>query len=67
MTSCNSLLVVSIKFLLLILSLSRSVLGAEGDTGDIQNDVMDVTLFRGAANNTWFEVYFNAESIEGAE
>ena len=28
---------------------------------------MDVTLFRGAANNTWFEVYFNAEPIEGAE
>ena len=64
MISCNSLLVVSIKFLLLILSLSRSVLGAEDDTGDIQNDVMDVTLFRGAANNTWFEVYFNAEPLK---
>ena len=34
---------------------------------DVQNDVMDVTLFRGAANNTWFEVYFNAVPEEGAE
>ena len=61
----NRLLFVSIKFLLVILFLYRSALGAEGYTGDIQNDVMDVTLFRGAANNTWFEVYFNAEPIEG--
>ena len=67
MISYNSVPVASIKFLPLILSLSRSVLGAEGDTGDIQNDVMDVTLFRGAANNTWFEVYFNAIPVEGAE
>ena len=44
-----------------------SVLAAEMDTGDIQNDVMDVTLFRGAANNTWFEVYFNAVPSDGAE
>lgn len=34
---------------------------------DIQNDVMDVTLFRGAANNSWFEVYFNAPPTAGAE
>ena len=67
MITYNRLLFVSTKFLLLILFLYRSALGAEGDTGDIQNDVMDVTLFRGAANNTWFEVYFNAEPIEGAE
>ncbi|MGK0223434.1 MAG: pimeloyl-ACP methyl ester carboxylesterase, partial [Limisphaerales bacterium] len=34
---------------------------------DVQNDVMDVTLFRGAANNTWYEVYFNAPPTAGAE
>ena len=34
---------------------------------DIQNDEMDVTLFRGAANNSWFPVYFNALLEEGAE
>ena len=45
----------------------HSVLAAEMDTGDIQNDVMDVTLFRGAANNTWFEVYFNAVPGDGSE
>ena len=67
MITYNRLLFVSIEFLLLILFLYRSASGAEGDTGDIQNDVMDVTLFRGAANNTWFEVYFNAEPVKGAE
>ena len=45
MISYNRLMYVSIKFLLLILFFYRSALGAEGDTGDIQNDVMDVTLF----------------------
>ena len=34
---------------------------------DVQNDVMDVTLFRGAANNSWFEVYFNALPVVGAD
>jgi len=28
---------------------------------------MDVTLFRGAANNSYFEVYFNAKPTPGAE
>lgn len=40
---------------------------AQESAVDVQNDVMDVTLFRGAANNTWFEVYFNAVPIEGVE
>lgn len=34
---------------------------------DVQNDEMDVTLFRGAANNSYFPVYFNAEPEAGAE
>ena len=46
---------------------SSWLFAAELDTGDVQNDVMDVTLFRGAANNTWFEVYFNAEPTLGSE
>jgi len=34
---------------------------------DIQNEEVDVTLFRGAANNSYFEVYFRALPEEGAE
>ena len=34
---------------------------------DVQNDEIDVTLFRGAANNSYFPVYFNALPGEGAE
>jgi pimeloyl-ACP methyl ester carboxylesterase len=34
---------------------------------DVQNDEIDVTLFRGAANNTYFPVYFNALPEAGAE
>jgi len=34
---------------------------------DVQNDEIDVTLFRGAANNSYFPVYFNALPEEGAE
>ena len=34
---------------------------------DLQNDEMDVTLFRGAANNSYFPVYFNALPVKGAE
>ena len=35
--------------------------------GAFENDESDVTLFRGAANNSWFPVYFNAEPEPGAE
>ena len=35
--------------------------------GAFENDESDVTLFRGAANNSWFPVYFNAEPQPGAE
>jgi len=34
---------------------------------DLQNDEMDVTLFRGAANNSYFAVYFNALPTAGAQ
>ncbi len=34
---------------------------------DIQNDEIDVTLFRGAANNSYFPVYFKALPEKGAE
>lgn len=34
---------------------------------DVQNDEMDVTLFRGAANNSYFPVYFEALPEKGAE
>ena len=34
---------------------------------DVDNDEMDVTLFRGAANNSYFAVYFNALPTAGAE
>jgi len=33
---------------------------------DLDNDEMDVTLFRGAANNSYFAVYFNALPAAGA-
>lgn len=42
--------------------------GAEAEKSiDIQNDEIDVTLFRGAANNTYFPVYFKALAEEGAD
>lgn len=34
---------------------------------DIQNEEVDVTLFRGAANNSYFEVYFRAQPEAGAD
>lgn len=34
---------------------------------DVQNEEVDVTLFRGAANNSYFEVYFKALPEDGAE
>jgi len=59
------------KFAILItaifISLPSLFAAEQSSTVDVQNDVMDVTLFRGAANNTWFEVYFNAVPTAGAE
>jgi len=34
---------------------------------DVQNDEIDVTLFRGAANNSYFEVYWKAKPEPGAD
>jgi pimeloyl-ACP methyl ester carboxylesterase len=34
---------------------------------DVQNEEIDVTLFRGAANNSYFEVYWKALPEEGAD
>jgi pimeloyl-ACP methyl ester carboxylesterase len=58
-----------LKTVLLAASIPLSnVYAAEQETGvDVQNDEIDVTLFRGAANNTYFEVYFRALPEEGAE
>jgi pimeloyl-ACP methyl ester carboxylesterase len=47
------------------LIMSVGTTGAEAV--DVQNDVMDVTLFRGAGNNSWFEVYFKADLVNGAD
>ena len=47
------------------LIMSAGTTGAEAV--DVQNDVMDVTLFRGAGNNSWFEVYFKADLVNGAD
>ncbi|MFT4767995.1 MAG: pimeloyl-ACP methyl ester carboxylesterase [Glaciecola sp.] len=53
-------------FFTALLSLSKTYAEEAEKVLDVQNDVMDVTLFRGAANNSWFEVYFNALPIAGA-
>ncbi|MEH6519430.1 MAG: hypothetical protein V7742_22360 [Halioglobus sp.] len=50
-----------------LLALSSAYAANVEKVVDVQNDVMDVTLFRGAANNSWFEVYFNALPTAGAE
>ncbi|MDG1234049.1 MAG: alpha/beta hydrolase, partial [Pseudomonadales bacterium] len=50
-----------------LFSLSSTYAANAEKVVDVQNDVMDVTLFRGAANNSWFEVYFNALPTADAE
>ncbi len=49
-----------------LLPLSSVYANAE-DVIDEQNDEIDVTLFRGAANNSYFEVYWKALPEKGAE
>jgi len=57
--------------MLLGLMAAYTLIMSGGTTGaeavDVQNDVMDVTLFRGAGNNSWFEVYFKADLVNGAD
>lgn len=50
-----------------LISLPNVYAAEQGTVVDVQNDEMDVTLFRGAANNTYYEVYFNARPTAGAE
>ena len=41
-----------------VLFFSGNYAGAADKVIDVQNDEIDVTLFRGAANNSYFPVYF---------
>lgn len=50
-----------------LISWSNVYAASQQTAVDIQNDEMDVTLFRGAANNSYFAVYFNALPHGGAE
>ena len=50
-----------------LFSLPCTYVANAAEVVDVQNDEMDVTLFRGAANNSYFPVYFNALPEEGAE
>ena len=50
-----------------VLFLQGSYAVAEYEVIDVQNDEIDVTLFRGAANNSYFPVYFKAQPVPGAE
>ncbi len=50
-----------------LLSLSLGCADSAENVIDVENDEIDVTLFRGAANNSYFPVYFNAEPEDGAE
>lgn len=49
------------------LALASSYAANAEKVADVQNDQIDVTLFRGAANNTYFDVYWKALPVEGAE
>ena len=49
-----------------VLFLQGSYAVAEYEVIDVQNDEIDVTLFRGAANNSYFPVYFKAQPVPGA-
>ncbi|MEM7018008.1 MAG: alpha/beta hydrolase, partial [Pseudomonadota bacterium] len=54
-------------FIAALFSLPNAFAANDEKGVDLQNDEMDVTLFRGAANNSYFAVYFNALPEEGAE
>ena len=49
-----------------VLLFSGNYAGAANKVIDVQNDEIDVTLFRGAANNSYFPVYFKAQPVPGA-
>ena len=50
-----------------VLLFSGNYAVAANEVIDVQNDEIDVTLFRGAANNSYFPVYFKAQPVAGAE
>ncbi len=50
-----------------VLFFSGNYAGAADKVIDVQNDEIDVTLFRGAANNSYFPVYFKAQPVPGAK
>ena len=58
---------VTILFTTSMLPLTSAYAADAAKVVDLQNDEMDVTLFRGAANNSYFAVYFNALPTAGAE
>ena len=66
----NSIAPITFCTILLVTMLlpSPSAYGAStAQVIDVQNDEVDVTLFRGAANNSYFPVYFKALPEKGAE
>jgi len=68
LNNCTTLATVLTTLLVTtLLPLSSANAGSAEKVVDVQNDEMDVTLFRGAANNTWYEVYFNALPAANAE
>ena len=66
----NSIATITFLTILLVTMLfpSASAYGARtAQVIDVHNDEVDVTLFRGAANNSYFPVYFKALPEKGAE
>lgn len=63
----HAILVVLITFFTTLATSTNASASNAEQTIDVQNDEIDVTLFRGAANNTYFPVYFRALPEEGAE
>lgn len=50
-----------------VLKCTSSAFADHHEEDDLDNKIPDVTLFRGAANNPYFELYFNAPPAPGAE
>ena len=63
----NSRTIVALLLATALLALVSACTATPEKAIDVQNDEIDVTLFRGAANNTYFPVYFRAQSEKGAD
>tara|TARA_B100000530_G_scaffold199795_1_gene127231 strand:- start:6 stop:1115 length:1110 start_codon:yes stop_codon:yes gene_type:complete len=59
--------VLTILFVTVVFPSPRAHAARTGQVIDVHNDEVDVTLFRGAANNSYFPVYFKAPPEKGAE